>query len=426
MRDMVGHILKEVLSELTPSAQEINEVSRVVKGFLKDLRTMLSRARGDAVLFIGGSFAKNTVLKKTQYEVDIFIRFREAKRIAERMSVLIREIKKNKHYSLTEMHGSRDYLQLSMREHSNVLIELIPVLMIRKPQEAQNITDLSAFHVTYMLKKLRGLEPQVRLAKAFCAAQGVYGAESYIGGFSGYALECLAVKYKSFLGMLRALAHAETPVVIDVEKHYKNEQEALLLMNESKVKGPIVLVDPTYKERNALAALSGESFARFQKACRAFLAKPSKSFFAAESVNLVALKKKAVKQEAEFVHVQIETNKQAGDIAGTKLKKFHYALEHELMKEFKLIEHRFAYSGAQYADVYLIVNPKKELVLRGPPVNMKEHALAFKKMHKKVFEKNGRLYAYAVPERSGSEFCAAFAKNDMVKQMGITKLEVKN
>ena len=179
---MVGHILKEVLSELTPSAQEINEVSRVVKGFLKDLRAMLSRARGDAVLFIGGSFAKNTVLKKTQYEVDIFIRFREAKRIAERMNALIREIKKNKHYSLTEMHGSRDYLQLSMREHSNVLIELIPVLRIRKPQEAQNITDLSAFHVTYMLKKLRGLEPQVRLAKAFFAAQGGDGAESYIGG----------------------------------------------------------------------------------------------------------------------------------------------------------------------------------------------------------------------------------------------------
>ncbi|MEK6896043.1 MAG: hypothetical protein AABX12_01110 [Nanoarchaeota archaeon] len=422
---MVRNILKVMLDEITPSAQEINEVSKVVKEFLKDLRAMLLRARGDAVLFIGGSFAKNTALKKTPYEVDIFIRFREARGIAERMNLLIREIKKNKNYSLTVMHGSRDYLQISMRGHSDIVIELIPVLMIRKPQQAQNITDLSAFHVAYMLKKLRGLEPHVRLAKAFCAAQGVYGAESYIGGFSGYALECLIVKYKSFPGMLRALARAETPIVIDVEKHYKNAQEARLLMNESKVKGPIVLVDPTYKERNALAALSGESFARFQKAARAFLARPSRAFFVAEHVNPVALKKIAVKQNAEFVHARIETDRQEGDIAGTKLKKFHYALEHEIAKEFELIKHYFVYSGARHADVYLLVRPKKEIVVRGPPVALKKHVLAFKKMHKKVFEKNGRWYARAVPERSGSAFCTAFAKNDMVKQMGIARLEIK-
>ena len=424
MRYMVESILKDVVGELSPSPQEINAVSVVVKDFLKDLRSIFARLRVDASPFIGGSFAKNTVLRKEPYEVDIFIRFKQAEKMEANMNLLLREIRKNKRWSLKIVHGSRDYAQLSIQGHNDVLIELIPVLMIKKPQQAQNITDLSAFHVAYMLKKLKRLESEVRLAKAFCAAQGVYGAESYISGFSGYALECLIVKYKSFMSLLRALSKAEKPIVIDVEKHYKTAQEALLLMNESKVKGPIVLVDPTYKERNALAALNDESFERFQKAAKRFLSKPGKSFFITKSVNPGELKEKATKQKAEFVHVRIENDRQAGDIAGTKLKKFHHSLENEIAKEFSLLESHFVYSGAQHADVYLILKKKKEIILKGPPREMKKHAIVFKKTHKEVFEKQGRLYARTQPSGSGKAFCVAFAKNDMVKQMGITRLDV--
>lgn len=276
---MSERILKEVLNDLVPSKEEINHVSYVVKGFLKELNVMLKKTRANAVPFIGGSFAKNTVLKKTPYEVDIFLRFKEAEGMKEKMESVLKEIKKNKKYRYSVVHGSRDYVQLTVAGENGVMIEIIPVLMIRRPQQAQNITDLSAFHVAYMLKKIRKLEDQVRLAKAFCAANGIYGAESYISGFSGYALEGLIVYYKSFMKMLRVLSKAEKPIVIDPAKHYKNTQEALLLMNESKVKGPIVLVDPTYKERNALAALSDDSFEKFQKAAKAFLTRPSKQFF---------------------------------------------------------------------------------------------------------------------------------------------------
>lgn len=421
---MSERILKEVLSELVPPKEEINRVSSVVKIFLKELNVMLKRARANATPFIGGSFAKNTMLKKTPYEVDVFLRFKQAEGMKERMDAILRELKKNKKYKYSVVHGSRDYLQLTVAGESGVMIEIIPVLHIQRAQQAQNITDLSAFHVAYMLKKIKKLEDQVRLAKAFCAANGVYGAESYISGFSGYALEGLIVYYKSFMKMLRSLSKAEKPIVIDPARHYKNSQEALLLMNESKVKGPIVLVDPTYKERNALAALSEDSFAMFQKAAKAFLSRPSASFFEKKSTNPAALKERAHKQKAEFVHVRIETDRQAGDIAGTKLKKFHYALEEAIAKEFDLLEHHFVYSGAQHADVYIIAKSNKEKIVQGPPAHMEEHVRAFKKMHKDTFVKKNILYARAKPMHSCNAFCKEFAKKDIVKQMGVTKLEV--
>ena len=45
-------------------------------------------------------------------------------------------------------------------------------------------------------------------------------------------------------------------------------------MNESKRQNPIVLIDPTWKERNALAALSRETFEKFQESLRKFMRKP--------------------------------------------------------------------------------------------------------------------------------------------------------
>ena len=62
-----------------------------------------------------------------------------------------------------------------------------------------------------------------------------------------------------------------------IKKFYKNKQELLNSVNESKLQSPIVLVDPTFKERNALAALSQETFLRFKESCAKFLRNPAPS-----------------------------------------------------------------------------------------------------------------------------------------------------
>jgi len=67
------------------------------------------------------------------------------------------------------------------------------------------------------------------------------------------------------------MAKIKDKIVIDIEKHYKNKQAVLMDLNSSKLHSPIILIDPTYKERNALAALSSETFRKFQEVSLKFL-----------------------------------------------------------------------------------------------------------------------------------------------------------
>jgi len=65
------------------------------------------------------------------------------------ISKLLGEVLGNK---AKKIHGSRDYYQLIVH---GIIFEIIPVLKVKKPEHAKNITDLSYFHVNYINKKIR-------------------------------------------------------------------------------------------------------------------------------------------------------------------------------------------------------------------------------------------------------------------------------
>ena len=52
------------------------------------------------------------------------------------------------------------------------------------------------------------------------------------------------------------------------------------------------------------------------------ISKPRQDGSFVNEIDPEKLKKSAKKRKAEFLHLQIQTEKQPGDIAGTKLKKF--------------------------------------------------------------------------------------------------------
>ena len=86
----------------------------------------------------------------------------------------------------------------------------------------------------------------------------------------------------------------------------------MMNMNSAKMASPIVLIDPTFRERNAIAALSEETFKIFQKACIKFLKNPSVKEFEKEKVDISKIKREAVKKS--FIAIELETDKQEGDI----------------------------------------------------------------------------------------------------------------
>ena len=417
-------ILQEVLQKIQPPKEELEEIEKSLEKFMKKISSNIKSQKIDAEIFIGGSFAKNTLIKKNKYDIDLFIRF-DKKYQEKDISIITGKLLKSFSKVLV-VHGSRDYYVI--QRSSNFFIELIPVIKVRNPKESENITDLSYSHVKYIQKRVKSQKifDDIKIAKAFCYANNCYGAESYIGGFSGYSLELMVYHYGGFVKFLKSMVKIKDKIVIDIEKLHKNKSSILMDLNESKLNSPIILIDPTYKQRNVSAALSDETFKKFQKACKTFLKSPSLKSFEKKKTNLNKIKLNAKKNKSEFLLLEIKTKKQAGDIAGSKLLKFYNHLESEVSKYFFIKNKGFNYNGSQSARCFFVVKSRKEIIIKGPHEKRKKHFKAFKRKHKNTFLKNKKLQAKYKIRFKLEEFLQDWQKNNKkkVREMYISQLKV--
>jgi tRNA nucleotidyltransferase (CCA-adding enzyme) len=417
--------MKEVISdkELFPSREELKYLKESAEKALIALKKEIKKQKIDADVFIGGSFAKGTIMKGKDYDIDIFVRFSQKhENISGLLERIMKEVGKKVNKKLNKVHGSRDYFQILWDKKTT--FEIIPVNKIKKPSEEKNVTDLSYFHVGYVKKRFKDerLQRELFLAKKFCKANGFYGAESYIGGFSGYALECLILYYKSFERMLKELIKIDKEaLVIDSEKQCKTKRSVFIELNESKTQGPIILIDPTWKERNALAALSWDTLRRFQKITKEYLKTKSTRYFEMrEKTDFSGIK------SAEIVKIKLETDRQKGDIAGTKLKKFYLLFKSRLERYFDVVGEEFGYGLGQEALAVYALRKKKEVIKEGPPISMRKELGLFVKKNKNVFYKNGKAYAKEKMGFSGRMFANAWKlKNKgLMNDMSISGMKV--
>jgi tRNA nucleotidyltransferase (CCA-adding enzyme) len=465
MKQKISSILKEVLEKIEPPEEDLKVINNALKDFLEKTEKKIKSLKITAEVFIGGSFAKDTVIKKDYYDIDAFIRFDKKyndDEISKLTGKILKELdtqpsrsergcipKKGTRTSheapnqvglkeniqkniftggnVSVVHGSRDYFRIKISP--DFFIEVIPVIKVKNPKESRNITDLSYSHVKYLKKKIgktKELANQIKLAKVFCYANNCYGAESYINGFSGYALELLICKYKSFMKFITAMSKLKEKEVIDLEKHYKSKQQVLMDVNSSKLKSPIILIDPTYKQRNALAALSDETFEKFQKTCKKFLKNPSVKSFEIKKVDLEKIKQDARKKKYEFILLETKTEKQEGDVAGTKLLKFYNHLDEEIKRYFEVKDNGFNYNGKKSARYFFVVKKKKDILIEGPSIKDKTNLARFKKKHRNNFNKKGRVWAKEVIKFSIEKFIENWnLKNKRkMKEMQVKGLKV--
>ena len=400
----MNELFDKVLGKIKLSEKETKKMNRGIEKFVQELDWKIRRKKIRAEVFVGGSSGKGTVVKRENQDIDIFVRFLNEGDINKLEELIPGE--KNK------IHGSRDYFKVSF---SGLGFEVVPVLKISKPEQAKNVTDLSYFHVSYIKRKInekRRLEDEVRLAKSFCFSQRAYGAEGYIRGFSGYALELLIIYYGGFYKMIKGLGRIDVKkkkLIVDMEGHYKSKKiEAE--MNESKLISPIIFIDPTYKKRNVLAGLSYGTFYRFQESCKRFLKKPSEKFFFRQKMN---------KKDFNLILIA-KTNRQKGDVAGSKLWKFYNVLLKKVEKYFLLQKKEFDYDNKKSGLIYLKIKPRKYILKEGPPLTKVKNAIEFKKKHKNVFIKRGVVFSKDKP-KSLRKFLLDFKKHNKKRMidMGI-------
>ena len=433
----IKSILDIELKKISPSDEEIKKINDYLRGFVSKISNAIKMGEIDAEIFLGGSFAKNTVVVRNgeefSYDVDLFIRYDKKyndKNISEITEKILNVIK----LDFIKLHGSRDYFRVNASGNLGVKFytEIIPVIKVKNPKDAFNITDLSYSHVNYIKRKIKNKKilDDIKLSKQFAYACNSYGAESYIRGFSGYGLELLTFKYGSFLKMLKEISKTKEKekLIIDIEKHYRNKQSIMIDVNSSKLSSPIILIDPVYKQRNVLAALNDETFIRFKKHARGFLKKPSLKYFEIEKKDINKIKKDSIKKKYEFVQIELKTEKQEGDVAGSKLLKFNNFILNEIDKYFDIKDKGFIYDDKQSAKIYIVAKKEKEILISGPSIEMNNNCDSFKKAHKKTFVKNKRLFAKEKINFGLKDFIVNWKSknNKIIKDMSVSEFKILN
>ncbi len=429
----IKEILKQEVERIKLSDEELSNLTEITNEVVSTLNYKIKKLGINGSVFLGGSLAKNTIIRKKKYDIDLFIRF-DSKYSEEDINKQMKRIffwfRIPKHkFKLKKIHGSRDYYQMIPRFNKNLSFEIIPNLKINKPSEARNITDLSYFHVNYIKeksKKNKNLVEQIMIAKSFCHGQKCYGAESYIKGFSGYALELLIVYFKSFEKFIETISKTEGKIIIDVEKLYKNNEEIIKELNPSKKESPIILIDPTFKERNASGALSVETYNKFKSSCKNFIKNPSLEFFENKGVDIEYFDKTAKELKSVFAVFEIQTKKQEGDIAGSKMLKFSKLFTSELKKYFEILEEEYEYWGEKKANIYYVLKRKSEIVFVGPSIYFPEAAEKFKKTHPIWYVQEGKLKSAKSADISVNEFLKHFNNKfkKTMREMSITKVKI--
>lgn len=312
-------ILTKALKPIKPKPAELKKTRTVISELKKKLEASAKELKIDCEIVVGGSIAKSTWLSG-KHDTDIFIRLSDK---YSDLSKFAGDILYNAFNKVSRVHGSRDYYKF---EYKGYAIEIVPVLKIKSIEDIKNTTDASPFHVEFVsneIHKKPQLKDEIILLKQFCRANGIYGAETWISGFSGYVIELLTIHYGSFLCVLEEAAANWTPqVVIDIKKYYLNEYEAVKAMDKSKTRGPLVIVDPLQKERNAAASINNEAFDKFIFFSKKFLAKPDISFFTVKEGSLSEVKKIIEKKSHKMLYFEFKMPSKVNiDIYLAKLKR---------------------------------------------------------------------------------------------------------
>lgn len=396
-QNKIKSILDEALKEIRPDKNYEKEIFEKLNSIIKKI----SHNRKGIKVILGGSGAKGTWLKT--FDADIFVLFDygKFKDKSDRLSDMLEKILNGKFKNIKRLHGSRDYFQINSGKFT---FEIVPILKISRAEQARNITDVSPLHSSWV-KKHKKLVNDIKLTKQFCQAQGVYGAESHIMGFSGYVCEILTINYGSFPSLLKNAAKWHDKTVVDAQKYYKGK-DVFKLVNTSKLASPLIVIDPVQKDRNAAAALGPEKFENFKKAANEFLKKPSKGFFIKKSIKSIFLEKKS--KNTKLIAINAEPMSGKIDVVGSKLLRAFKFIKEQLQKNgFKTINAGWEWDKKNEAVFYFLLDKKplpKTAEAEGPPLKMKQHAEDFRKIHRKTFVKNNRIYAvekrkFTLPEQ---------------------------
>jgi tRNA nucleotidyltransferase (CCA-adding enzyme) len=368
------HVLQEVLEKIKPVQEEELKVKRFINELVRISKTITGL---DSM--ICGSLGKYTWLRG-DHDIDLFIAFDKSisreeleKHGLEFGRKIVKEFRGEHEIKYAEHPYVHAYI-----EFDNICydVDIVPCYKIFPGEHIKSAVDRSPLHLEYVLSHLRPeLRDDVRLLKQFCKGIEVYGSDTKKLGFSGYICELLVLKYGSFGNVLRSAAFWKPGQLIDFSI------ERIQVLGNFKEQ-PLIIIDPTDRERNAAAVVSAENFIRFIKYSRKFMERPSKEFFFPRKKQPLAKREIAELQKrgTKFIAIMMKKTEIIDDIFYPQIrravKRVTGVLRHE---DFHAIRSFDVVAGDMVMLVFELETWEMPKVRRmeGPPIFSKIHSDEF-------------------------------------------------
>lgn len=371
------NVLEQAKKIALPSEKEEEGIKKIAESSLKLVNEQAAKFSEVTGVELGGSYAKGTWLADV-VDLDIFVKLK--KETDEKNFEYV-----GKTIGFNSLKKFKPYFRYSEHPYVEAMIEgtrvnVVPCYAVEQGQW-KSAADRSSFHTKYMVQSLDGSKKnEVRLLKKFLIGTSVYGAEIAKEGFGGYVAEVLVLHYGSFLGVLEAASNfVEHQVIGNPTKKFDT---------------PLIIIDPVDSKRNLGTAISAESLGRFILASRAFLKKPSLSFFRPKP------RQSNKKNLANTIIIRFNYKKRSPDIVWGQLKRATNALkvqlEHagfEVLRKSSITD-----ESSEAALLFLLRSPKIEdtMIKSGPEVFRKNDSEKFisknlKKTQLMWVDENGKI-----------------------------------
>ncbi|WP_457550788.1 CCA tRNA nucleotidyltransferase [Archaeoglobus sp.] len=369
-------VIDQALKLVIPDREEVERAKLAELELRKRLDSVLKNYPQLEYRFLG-SYARNTWLKGN-LEIDVFILFPEGTPIEELERIGL-EIGKAVVDEFELRYAAHPYV------HGKVLgveVDVVPCYKLKSPERIKSAVDRTPFHHDWLKDKIKGKENDVRLLKQFLKANGIYGAEYKVRGFSGYLCELLVVFYGSFLDVVKNAIKWTRDTVIDVPNGSVYRKKG----------GSFFVVDPVDPKRNVAANLSLDNLAKFVQLCRNFLKKPSIDFFLLKEFDLD--EDEFRREDRVVVVVAFDRPDVVEDNLYPQLEKACRVVVNNT-REFQPLRFGFTADDRCYLIFEFGVRELSRFYKHmGPIFEDEENVERFLKRNEKVFIENGRFWAF--------------------------------
>ncbi len=317
---------KAILEDIKPTEDEKREIDEVSSRLMKYLQDTCDNEGIDAKVALVGSVAKNTALKGKS-DIDIFVAFPldTDKQYLKDTGLKLAHKCCDEFESTPEHHfASHPYVTTYIEGYE---VDIVPCYAINDGKDLKSAVDRTILHTRYIKANLsKNQEDEVLLLKRFMAMTGTYGSEFKVGGFAGYLCELLILNYDTFENTLKEAIKWQYGHTIDLGCYGTS----------NLFKDPLIVIDPTDKNRNVGAALRLDKMAEFIQSARNYIFSDNKEAY------FYPLKRNLVKEEiidefkkrnGDLIAIRFNIPDMPLDTLHPQLKKTCEALERKLNDE---------------------------------------------------------------------------------------------